>query len=120
MARLRRGKSRSLETARQRLAGLKQFTVKANFAPPLSEESYEAEIAGYLAEQDAYNGDVAALDDKSNRLDARDRRLADLNVRVLAAVKAQFGPDSSEFELVGGLRQSDRKRPVRTTKTKAA
>jgi hypothetical protein len=32
---------------------------------------------------------------------------------MVAAVKAQFGPDSSEFELAGGIRRSERKKPVR-------
>ena len=43
-----------------------------------------------------------------------------MNQRILAAVKAQFGPDSSEFELVGGVRRSDRKKPVRKAKTAAS
>jgi len=53
------------------------------------------------------------LDDKQNGLDVRESGLKDLNQRICAAVKTQFGPDSSEFELVGGVRRSERKKPVR-------
>ena len=50
------------------------------------------------------------LDERTNRLDARERQLADLNQRVLAAVKGRSG---HEFEQVGGTCRSDRKRPTR-------
>ena len=119
MARLKR-KSAVLETSRRRLAGLKQITPKPNFAPALDEAAYEAEINGFSDDQDAYNGKLAALDDENNRLEDREQRLNTLNTRILAAVKAHFGPDSSEFELIGGVRLSDRKKPVRTPKPKAA
>ena len=35
-----------------------------------------------------------------------------MNKRVLSAVEAHFGPDSSEYEAVGGTRLSERKRPT--------
>ena len=69
---------------------------------------------------DAYNGELALLDERTNRLDAREQDLADLSQRVLAAVKGQYGPDSNEFEQVGGKRRSDRKRPARAAKKPAA
>jgi len=40
-------------------------------------------------------------------------RLRDLNRRILSAVEAQYGPDSSEYEQVGGTRQSERKQSTR-------
>lgn len=119
MARRKRT-STILDTARQRLAGLKQISPKPNFGPVVTEEAYEAAVNGYDNDQDSYNGDVAALDDKTNQLDASEQLLADFNQRILAAVKALYGPDSSEVELVGGVRRSDRKKRVRTPKTKAA
>jgi hypothetical protein len=118
MARLKR-KSETLESARRRLAGIQQISPKPDFGPGLSLEAYEAEIEGFIDDQNAYNGDIAALDERANQLDTRERRLADFNQRILAAVKAQFGPDSNEFELAGGVRRSDRKKPVRKQKAPA-
>jgi hypothetical protein len=37
-------------------------------------------------------------------------------VKAKLAIKVQFGPDSSEYEMAGGTRASDRKRPVRKAK----
>ena len=119
MSRLKR-KSKVLETARQRLAGLKQITPKPTFAADLTPEIYEAEIKGVSDDQDRYNGVLAALDEQTNELEAREERLADLSQRILAAVKGLYGPDSSEYEQVGGVRRSDRKRPSRTKKAPVA
>ena len=115
MARAKR-KSETLEIARRRLAGIQQINPQPDFGPGVTIAGYLAEIEGFIDEQNAYNGDIAALDERSNRLDAREQRLADYSLRILAAVKAQFGPDSNEVELAGGVRRSDRKKPVRTPK----
>ena len=116
----RKRSSTVLEMARQRLAGLKKIEPKPVFAPPLSEETYEAEIDGFSNDLDAYNGDIAELDETANLVDARERNLDDFNQRIAAGVRAQYGPDSNELELVGGVRRSDRKRPVRTPPTTPA
>ena len=115
MARLKR-KSAVLETARRRLAGLKSITPIPNLGTALTVEAFEAEIDGYSDKQDSYNTTLAALDDETNRLEDHEQRLNDLNQRILAAIKGQYGPDSSEVEQIGGVRRSDRKKPVRKPK----
>ena len=112
----RKRTSEVLEIARQKLAGLRQIQPKPNFGPVMSEEAYAAEIEAFGNELDSYNGDIAAVDDKSNRLDGLEQRLADFNQRITSAIRMQFGPDSSELELVGVVRRSDRKRPVTSRK----
>lgn len=104
MARTRRGSS-VLETARQRLAGIKSFKTAPNLGTALA--NYEQVITALVAELEAYNQLLATLDEKQNSLDA----LKDLNKRVLAAIGAQYGTDSSEYEMAGGTRTSERKRP---------
>ena len=118
MARLRR-KSTVLETARQRLAGLKAILPQPDMGKALTIEGYETQIDGYSDRQDGYNSKLATLDDETNQLDDLEQQLTDLNQRVLAAIKAQYGPDSSEFEQVGGVRRSDRKKPARVPQTPA-
>ena len=117
MARRKRT-SQVLELARQRLAGLKAITPPAVLGGNLSLESYETEIEAYSTRQDSYNSKIADLDDETNQMDDHEERLNELNQRVFSAVKGQYGPDSSELEQLGGVRVSDRKRPVRTTNTK--
>ena len=63
--------------------------------------------------EDSHSQLAAQMDDSSNRFDAQNDLLSDWNRRVLSAVEAQYGPDSSEYEMVGGTRKSERKRPIR-------
>lgn len=112
MARIKRG-SAVLETARLRLSGLKTITPKPNFGPNLDVDQYEQEIEAYSAKLDGYNDTLSLLDRLQNELEAQETALNEKTKRMLAATGAQYGPDSSEYEAVGGTRTSDRKRPSR-------
>ena len=114
MARAKRS-STVLETARQRLAGLKSITPAPDFGPGISLQTYEQKSTGFAARLDAYNQKLAALDDEQNGLETDEKELHDLNKRILSATEAQFGPDSSGYELAGGTRLSERKRPTKKT-----
>src|SRR5262249_36273158 len=115
MARKRRT-SKVLETARQRLAGVKAISPPAGIGGTLTLASFEAAIEAFSDQQDSYNSKIADLDDETNQLDDQEEQLNQLNQRILAAVRAQYGPDSSELEQLGAVRLRDRKKPVRTTK----
>jgi hypothetical protein len=53
------------------------------------------------------------LTDLRNRRDERMIRMWDTIKRVRSTVKGVYGDDSSEYELVGGTRRTQRRRPVR-------
>ncbi|HEX8149954.1 MAG TPA: hypothetical protein VF591_22420 [Pyrinomonadaceae bacterium] len=108
MARLKRS-STTLETARQRLSGLKSITPKPNFGPTLDIDQYEQEIDAYAASLDNYNATLSLLDRLANGLEADEAQLRDKNKRMLAATGALYGHDSNEYETAGGTRASDRK-----------
>ncbi|HXI23481.1 MAG TPA: hypothetical protein VNG71_06375 [Pyrinomonadaceae bacterium] len=109
MARKRR-KSPVLETARQRLAGLNSINPPPTFGPNITRTSFSAAVDSFDQKLRSYNEAVAALDDLQNDLDTDETNLRELNTRILSAVEAQYGPDSSEYELVGGTRTSERKK----------
>ena len=111
MARARRSSS-VLDSARQRLAGLKAINPAPNLGPPLSLATYELEVTTFSTSLDTYNETLAGLDEMQNKLEAAEDSLRDKNKRVLSAVEAQYGPDSNEYEQAGGTRQSERKRPT--------
>lgn len=114
MARLRRT-SPVLETFRQRLAGLKSINPAPDFGPALTVPAYETKGNGFNTRLNGYNQKVAELDDEQNTVDSEEDELKDFNRRILSAVEAQYGADSSEYETVGGTRTSERKKPVRKT-----
>jgi hypothetical protein len=110
MARLKRS-SPVLETARRRLAGLKSITPAPDFGPNLKLSDYEEEITTLSADLDHYNEVLSTLDQLQNGLVEKEAKLREKNKRMLAASEAHYGPDSSEYEQVGGTRDSERKRP---------
>jgi hypothetical protein len=112
MARKRRT-SQVLETARQRLAGLKSIETEPNFGGDLTVPAFTAKINGFTANLGTYNEHLAAIDDEQNAIDAEEDELRDWTSRWLSAIEAKHGRDSSEYELAGGTRTSDRKKPKR-------
>jgi small-conductance mechanosensitive channel len=112
MPRLKRS-SAVLETARQRMAGLNTITPKPNFGPALAVDKYEQEVEALDAKLETYHETLSLLDRQQNELDEQEASVKDLNKRILAATGALYGPDSNEYEAVGGTRESDRKRPAR-------
>jgi len=100
-----------LDTARQRLAGLKSISPAPDFGATLTLAGYEADITAMTTKLDGYNEQLSSLDQSQNELDALEAALREKNTRILSAAEARYGPDSSEYEQAGGTRKSDRKRP---------
>ena len=65
------------------------------------------------------NAIEAQLTNLRNQRDALHEELWDKIKRVRNGVKANYGDDSSEYEMIGGTRRSERKAPVRKAKTAA-
>ena len=86
MPRLKRG-STVLETARQRLSGLKSITPLPNFGPALDLEQYEEETDAFSENLGRYNDTIALLDRLANDLDTAEARLREKNRRMLAAIE---------------------------------
>jgi hypothetical protein len=48
-----------------------------------------------------------------NELLADERSLGEMSEHMLSGVKVKFGRDSNEYEMAGGVKRSERKRPQR-------
>ena len=109
-----------LEDAHTRMAGLSSITPAPDFGSGLALPAYSAKISDFSTRLDGYNQMVSAADEAQNQVDAAEESLNELNKRMLAAVKAHYGPDSNQYEQAGGKRLRDRKRPARKDPGKAA
>lgn len=109
MARAKR-KSAVLETTRRRLAGLKSFKSAPNYGPLLTEAILTQKADALEARLGGYNQMLSEADTELNGIEADEDELADYNRRFLSATEGQYGPDSSEYEAMGGTRTSDRKK----------
>ncbi len=112
MARLKRT-SAVLDAADKRLSGLKGINPPANLGANLTEAIYTVKIDSVRAKLEAYNQMIAELDRLQNELKQEEAELNDLNRRILSAGEAIYGPDSSEYEMLGGTRKSERKKPTK-------
>jgi hypothetical protein len=112
MARLKRT-SAVLDAARKRLSGLKGISPQANLGTNLTEAIYTAKIDSVSARLNAYNQKLAELDQDQNDLQQEEAELNDLNRRFLSAGEATYGPDSNEYEMLGGTRKSERKKATK-------
>jgi hypothetical protein len=63
-----------------------------------------------------YNKALKTADDLLNQLKAQEKELGTWSARALNGVKFKFGDDSSQYEMAGGVRKSERKKPVRKPK----
>ena len=110
----RRKKTSSVLTkSEQRLSGLKSIAPKVDLGNGVTSTSFENQVSGLRKKIDAYNMLLSQVDDAANAIESAEKQLSIAAENVLLGVKIKYGKDSSQYEMVGGTRQRDRKRPTR-------
>ena len=97
-----------LAQARNVLVGWNQFNPIPAFGP-LSITGFSAEYNTLMELDDQIAALELQLADKRNQRTAMASSMWDKVKRVRNAVKGTYGDDSSEYEIVGGIRMSERK-----------
>ena len=110
---MKKSSSTVIDTAATRAAGVDSIDPKLDLGTGLTQPAYKMALFETQARLAAYNTILSQADEASNLFEAAERSLNDLNERMLASVAARFGRDSHEYEMAGGKRKSERKRPVR-------
>ena len=103
--------SRILDRANVRAAGLRAIG-SLDFGNGLTSDSFEQAITDVRTKLDDYNQTLSTVDEKANHLSESEMILRDYHERVLSGVGAKYGKNSNEYEMVGGKRKSERKRPA--------
>ena len=75
--------------------------------------AYQTTIDALQGKLDKYNNLLSEIDALFNDVTAGEKQLAALSERMLDGVGVKFGKDSNEYEKAGGVRKSERKKPVR-------
>jgi hypothetical protein len=118
MPRKKRG-SIILEKAERRAVALESIHTELDLGSNLTLQLYTTQIDGLRDHLDEYNKLLSNLDRVSNEIIEKERSLRDLSELMLMGVATRYGKSSNEYEMAGGIRKVDRKRPVRS-KTAAA
>jgi len=108
-----------LKKAQFRVAGLKAIDPNINF-----NETYNLKHLTQLIEQfhnmlDEYNAAIAMIDSSKKKLDEMEKTLSHVSDKMLAGVGFKYGKNSNEYELAGGVLDSDRVRKSRLTRLKS-
>ncbi|MFA6979117.1 MAG: hypothetical protein WC209_07300 [Ignavibacteriaceae bacterium] len=118
-------KSSIVEKAEGRLNGMQVIDKKrqtpvnyGNSEIPLTVTEMSAQIALVELKRSDYNKALKAADEVSNAFDAEEKKLSEMCTKVLSGAVSIFGEDTDQYEQLGGIRKSDRKKPVRKPKTK--
>lgn len=111
MARRKKLRSREIDLAEERIAGMEVIEPNLVLGEDLTMEIYRAQRKKAKDALDAYNKLLSQVDGLLNTYQIEEELLGELNVRMLAGVGTRFGFNSSEYEQAGGTRTSERKRP---------
>jgi hypothetical protein len=68
---------------------------------------------------DDYNAAIAMIDSSRNKLDEMEKTLSQVSDKMLTWVGCKYGKNSNEYELAGGVRDSERIRKSRLTRLKS-
>jgi hypothetical protein len=110
MARQKLMRVMNLDKARTRLAAVKSIDPALDLGNDITVANYEVEIGKLNDNLAAYNTALSTVDDLYNVCIAQQDILKDWNERVLSGVATKFGKNSSQYEMAGGVKKSERKK----------
>ena len=112
MARKKLSRVVALERARTRLAAIKSIDMTLDLGSGFTTRNYETEINALNADLEAYNTALSTVDNLYNNCITKIDAIKDWNERILAGVATKYGKNSSQYEMAGGVKKSDRKKPT--------
>ncbi|MEH2466210.1 hypothetical protein [Nostoc sp.] len=112
--------SRVLEKAEFRSAGLKAIDSSMNFGDNCDLQNLTQSIEQLRTMIDAYNAALAMIDSSKTKIDEMEKSLSNLSDKLVRGVAFKYGRNSSEYEIAGGVRESDRVRKSRLTRLKSS
>ncbi|BAY23168.1 hypothetical protein NIES2100_29320 [Calothrix sp. NIES-2100] len=115
---LKKRTSRILEKAKFRVAGLKAIDPNISFDDNYNLQNLTQIIQQFHSMLDEYNAAIAVIDSSRTKLDDMEKTLNIISDKMLVGVGLKYGKDSNEYELAGGVKQSERVRKSRLTRLK--
>ena len=106
-----------LDKGKTRLASIQSIDVALDLGNGITAPNYEIEVTLLETKVSKYNKTLSTIDDLYNEYIAQNGIVRDWNDRVLTGVATKYGKNSSQYEMAGGVKKSERKKP--TPKPKA-
>ena len=110
MARKKLSRVLDLEKGITRLAAVKSIDTALDLGNNITVANYETEVNLLSSKLSTYNTALSTIDDLYNNCIAQIDVIRDWNERILTGVATKYGKDSSQYEMAGGKRKSERKK----------
>lgn len=99
-----------LDKGTTRLASVKSIDVVIDLGNGITAANYETQINLLRTKLAKYNTALSTIDDLYNECIAQIDVVRDWNDRVLTGVATKYGKNSSQYEMAGGVKKSERKK----------
>jgi len=113
MARRKLMRIKDYDLAKTRLASLKSIDPALDLGNGMTVSNYEKSISDFTGLLGQYNTALSTVDDLYNQCTESLKGVKGLNERMLSGVGFKYTKDSSEYEMAGGTRKSERKKSTR-------
>jgi hypothetical protein len=112
--------SEIIDRATARLAGMKSIKTDLDLGKGITAQAFADAIDLARERMAAYNITLAHLDADRTAMMEAEKAVAVMSEKVLIGVAFEYGKDSPEYAMAGGVRKSQRKRPTRKATDKVA
>ena len=109
-----------LSTAEKRLSGMKSIDPKLDLGGGCTINNVEAKAKEVRKKLDDYNALLTTVDAAANELERAEKALNRLSVKVLPGIATRYDKESDQYEMVGGVKPSERKRSRRRSESAIA
>ncbi|MCC5600399.1 hypothetical protein [Nostoc favosum] len=107
----RKRNSMPLSKAERRIEGMQTINPELDFSNGFSIATYNIKVIELREKLAAYNQAQTIVDKTHNALIEAERELNTYSEYMLLNVASRYGKNSDEYEMAGGTRRSDRKKP---------
>ncbi len=107
------------EKAELRAAAIKAIEPPLNLGNVFTVDDSTTTIGRLRAKLVDYNSALATISASQSEIAELEKTLSDMTERMLTGVAFQFGKDSREYEMAGGVRKSERVRKGANSRIKA-
>ncbi|GAX41325.1 hypothetical protein NIES4075_22950 [Tolypothrix sp. NIES-4075] len=118
MARQKRTSS-TLEKAQLRFSGLKSIVPDIKYDEDYNLEKMMESIEQLRKKIEVYNTALSVVDSSITEIEEMEQNLRQFCEKMLMVVAIKYGKDSREYEMAGGVRNSDRARKIRSSRLKS-
>ena len=99
-----------LEKGITRLAAVKSIDTALDLGSNINVANYETQVNLLSTKLSTYNTALSTIDDLYNDCIAQIDVVKDWNERILTGVATKYGKNSSQYEMAGGKKKSERKK----------